>query len=264
MKASDGRRQVGVIGHGAVGSVVAEAIEQRWGNVELAGVYALSAVPDRYRVASFDELLRRSDLVVEAASQQAVASYGPAVVDASVDLLVVSVGALRDEALLARLRSGTGRLLVTSGAIGGVDQLRAASLLGGLDHVFLTTRKPPHALVQPWMATDLVETLRTTAEPIVVFDGFARDAVERFPASINVAATLALVTVGFDRVHVRLIAEPGATHVEHLVEAAGAAGSYEFRFRNTPSSTNARTSAITPYAVLRGLADLDADTVIGF
>jgi predicted dinucleotide-utilizing enzyme len=28
--------------------------------------------------------------------------------------------------------------------------------------------------------------------------------------------------------------------------------------------TNPRTSAITPYAVLRGLSDLDAHTVIGF
>ena len=58
--------------------------------LELAGVYAHSPVPDRYLLDSFDELLERSDLVVEAASQEAVSSYGPAVVDARADLLVVA------------------------------------------------------------------------------------------------------------------------------------------------------------------------------
>ena len=77
------------------------------------------------------------------------------------------------------------------------------------------------------------------------------------------AATLALATVGFDRVRVRLIAGPAAEHVEHLIEATGASGSYEFRFRNVASTLDTRTSAITPYAVLRGLVDLDAHTVIG-
>ena len=263
MSTPNGHRRVGVIGHGAVGSVVAHALERGQVGLELAGVYAHSPVPDRYLLDSFDELLERSDLVVEAASQEAVSSYGPAVVDARADLLVVSVGALREDTLLATLRSGHGRLLVTTGAVGGIDQLRAASLLGGLEHVALTTRKAPRALVRPWMDAELVDRLTNGTEPIVAFDGFAREAVERFPTSINVAATLALATVGFDRVRVRLIAEPTAKHVEHLIEATGASGSYEFRFRNVASTLNTRTSAITPYAVLRGLVDLDAHTVIG-
>lgn len=261
---SQGPRRVGVIGHGAVGSVVAEALEVSSGRVVLSGVYAHSEVPSRYRVGSLGELLDRSDLVVEAASQEAVVAHGPLVVARAIDLLVVSVGALRDEALLATLRTGPGRLLVTTGAIGGLDQLRAATLLAPLDAVCLTTRKPPEALVRPWMDADLVARLTTGDEPVVVFDGVARDAVERFPASVNVAATLALVTVGFDRVRVRVVADPAARHVEHLVEASGPAGSYEFRFRNEASPTNPRTSAVTPYAVLRGLVDLDASVVMGF
>jgi aspartate dehydrogenase len=253
-----------------VGSVVAGALEGGYPaadrpDVMLAGVYADSPVPDRYRTDSFDELLGRSDLVVEAASQEAVAAYGPATVDAGTDLLVVSVGALRDGALLDRLRSGPGRLLVTTGAIGGLDQLRAASLLGELDRVELTTTKPARALVQPWMDDDLTAALTDpgTTEPVEVYDGPAREAVERFPRSVNVAATLSLTTVGFDRVRVRLVADPAADHVEHRIEASGAAGSYRFRFRNVPSDANVRTSAVTPYAVLRGLGDLDAHVVIG-
>ncbi|MEZ5144259.1 MAG: aspartate dehydrogenase domain-containing protein [Acidimicrobiales bacterium] len=257
-------RRVGVIGHGAVGSVVAEALDRGVPGLVLAGVHARSPVPDRYRAGSFDELLSGADLVVEAASQEAVASYGPAVVAAGADLLVVSVGALRDDGLLATLGRGAGRLLVTTGAIGGVDQLRAAALLGSLDEVSLTTTKPPRALVRPWMSAAEAAAVEEATAPVAVYDGPAREAVERFPTSVNVAATLSLVTIGFDRVHVRLVADPATDHVEHHIVARGAAGDYEFRFRNVPSPANVRTSAVTPFAVLRGLADLDAHTVIGF
>jgi aspartate dehydrogenase len=264
MTVASGRRRVGLIGHGAVGSVIAEGLERGVEQLSLAGVYAHSTVPDRYRIESFDELVERSDLVVEAASQEAVRAYGPTAVAAAKDLLIVSVGALSDPSLLTTLRAGMGRLLVTNGAIGGIDQLRAASLLSELDRVSLTTRKAPHALVRPWMSPDLLDRMDNGDEPTVVFDGPARDAVERFPASINVAATLALSTIGFDRVRVRLIADPSAVSVEHVIEATGPAGTYQFRFSNAASMTNPRTSAITPYAVLRGLSDLDAHTVIGF
>ncbi len=258
------RRRVGVVGYGAVGSVIAEGLDGGMGELSLAGVYAASPVPDRHRVDSFGELLDRSDLVVEAASQEAVHAYGPTAVGAGRDLVVVSVGALVDPSLLAALGSGDGRLLVTTGAIGGIDQLRAASLLGGLERVSLTTRKPPRALVRPWMDADLVGRMVDGDDPTIVFDGTARDAVERFPASINVAATLSLSTIGFERVRVRLVADPSASSVEHHIEAVGPAGTYEFRFHNVASATNPKTSAVTPYAVLRGLADLHTHTVIGF
>jgi aspartate dehydrogenase len=258
------RTRVGIIGHGAVGSVIAEHLaDRRVDGCVLAGVHAHSPVPDRYRAPSFDALLAASDLVVEAASQEAVAAYGPAVVEAGADLLVVSVGALRDDALLARLHGGAGRLLVTTGALGGVDHLRAAALGRGLDRVRLTTTKRPAALVEPWMDAELAEQVGTTDQPLTVFDGAAREAVERFPTSVNVAATLALVTVGFDRVRVRLVADPAAERVEHLVEAEGPLGAWSFSIANVASVANPRTSAITPYAVLRALGDLGAHVIIG-
>lgn len=258
------RRRVGVIGYGAVGSVVAEHLAAHLvEGCDLAGAYAHSPVPDAHRVPSLDALLAASDVVVEAASQDAVAAYGPTVVASGADLVVVSVGALRDDALLDRLRTGRGRLLVTTGALGGVDQLRAAAIGGGLDRVTLTTRKPPGALVEPWMDADLVERLRTGDEVVVVFEGVAREAVARFPTSVNVAATLALVTVGFDRVGVRLIADPVARRVEHLVEAEGGLGAWSFSIGNVASRANPRTSAVTPYAVIRALGDLGAHTVVG-
>ena len=104
MTVASRRRRVGLIGHGAVGSVIAEGLERGVEQLSLAGVYAHSTVPDRYRIGSFDELVERSDLVVEAASQEAVRAYGPTAVATGKDLLIVSVGALADPSLLTTLR----------------------------------------------------------------------------------------------------------------------------------------------------------------
>jgi len=88
--------------------------------------------------------------------------------------------------------------------------------------------------------------------------------VAAFPESVNVAATLSLVTVGFDRVRVRIIADPAATRVTHRIGVVGAAGEWHLTLRNRPSAINPRTSALTPFAVLRGLHDLGATVVIGW
>src|SRR2546426_11142805 len=65
------------------------------------------------------------------------------------DRLVMSVGALADPALMARITTAAERhgrrLHVPAGAIGGLDVLRAASL-DRLDEGTLITSKPPRAL----------------------------------------------------------------------------------------------------------------------
>ncbi|HMG44141.1 MAG TPA: aspartate dehydrogenase domain-containing protein [Acidimicrobiales bacterium] len=262
---------VGVIGAGAIGSVVAEALAR--GEVpgcRLAGVLRRSgptvvAAGLDLLVASIGELVDRSDVVVEAAGAQALADHGPAVVDAGVDLLVVSVGALVDDRLRAHLcdtHEGRGRVLLSSGAIGGLDLLRAAALMGPVHSVRLTTVKRPQALERPWMSDDERAQLLRSRHPHTVFSGSARDAVRRFPDSSNVAATLALATTGFDATHVDIVAEAEAARVRHRIEVEADAGRYELTVENTPSA-NPRTSAVTPYAVLRALADRDARLIVG-
>jgi aspartate dehydrogenase len=260
---------VGVIGHGTIGSVVVEALA--CGEVpgcRLAAVLTRTpagagrpAVPAA--VASRDDLLASSRLVVEAADSHAVAEHGAAIVDAGIDLLVVSVGALADDRLRARLCTPSGgRLLLSSGAIGGLGLLRSAALYGPLREVRLTTTKPPPALERPWMTEAERARLRSATRPVTVYAGTARDAVDRFPQSVNVAATLALATVGFDETRVEVVADPAATRVRHDIAVEAAAGRYAVSIENVPSSSP-RTSAVTPYAVLRALRDLTATLVVG-
>lgn len=259
--------RVGVLGAGAIGSVVASALaDGRIEGCELGGVLRRPGGAKVFReVDDLDALLVASDLVVEAAGQEVVADYGPTVLAAGVDLLVSSVGALVDDALWARLRepsAGRGRLLLTSGAIGGLDLFRAAALMGPLDRVRLLTTKPPRALLAPWMDERLRHAVETSAEPVTVFEGVARDAVARFPTSVNVAATLALATIGFDRTEVVVVANPATASVSHEILVEGAAGRYEVRVDNRPSD-NPKTSAITPFSIIRALGDTGRQVLIG-
>ncbi len=271
---------VGVIGQGAIGSVVTGALGRgevpgcrlsgvlrRSGPASVAGLRPQAGRSGQGPVAvgSIDELVRVSQVVVEAAGAGALTDHGPAVVGAGVDLLVVSVGALVDDDLRARLcgaGDGRGRVLLSSGAIGGLDLLRAAALMGPVHSVQLTTAKRPEALERPWMTDDELRRLRASQDPVTVFTGSARDAVRRFPESANVAATLALATTGLDATRVELIARAGTDRVRHRIEVDAEAGRYELTVENTPSA-NPRTSAVTPYAVLRALSDLSAAVVIG-
>ncbi len=197
-------RAVGIIGSGAIGGPIAAALTA--GEVPhctLAGV--LGRHDDRTAVAA---LASRADVVVEAASQEAVATHGPVIVAGGADLLVMSVGALIDASLRTRLSGGPGRVLLSTGAIGGVDILRAAAACAPFDHVSLRTTKRPAALERPWMDDRMRDRLRASAERIVVFAGNGLDAVERFPASVNVAATIGFATVGVERLAVEVVADP--------------------------------------------------------
>lgn len=260
--------RVGVIGTGAIGGPVIEAL--RKGEIPGCRLGAVmrrsgnSRLSQEVSPVKLDEVIRRCDLVVEAAGQEALAEFGPAIVEAGLDLMVLSVGALVDDDLMTRLLpSGGGQVLISTGAIGGIDALKAAMLLRPLEQVRLTSLKPSRALLQPWMGHETRKALLTRSDPVEVFRGSARKAVRLFPESANVAGILALATVGFDKLEVSIHGSKTRTMVEHRVAATGAAGSYEFVFRNRPSQSNVRTSAITPYAVLRTLREFGEQLVRG-
>jgi aspartate dehydrogenase len=259
---------VGVIGTGAIGAPIIDSL--RGGLVpgcRLSGILTRSRLPDNIgslAAPSLKDLIDRSDLIVEAAGHAALSELGPPVIENGKDLLVVSVGALVDDDLRARLtQENGGRLLISTGAVGGLDILAAAMLVEPLESVSLTSRKQSNTLVHSWMPAALQERLSSGEIETDAFIGPAREAVTLFPESANIAATLALATVGFDRLHVRMVGVPDALEAEHRVTATGRAGSYEFVFRNRPAETNPRTSAITPFSVIRALRGLRAHIVVG-
>ena len=206
-------------------------------------------------VTSLPALLAlQPELVVEAAGHEAVRAHGAACLRAGADLLIASVGALADADLLAELEAAARvahrQVLLPSGALAGLDYLQAARL-AGLHTVCLRSRKPPLA----WRGTP-AETLLdlgalTSAQTF--FRGSAREAARLYPKNANVAATLALCTLGLDATQVELVADPAVPGNVHEIEASGAAGELHLRLSNAASPDNPKTSLVTPYSLLRSV-----------
>ena len=192
------------------------------------------------------------DLVVECAGHQAVRQFAPAVLSAGLDMVLVSIGALADDALFDALemaaKSGRGQMILPAGAIGGIDLLAALALAGDTQVTYRGT-KPPAA----WRGTPAEKAcdLEALTEACEFFSGTARDAAMMYPKNANVAATLALAGPGFDATQVRLIADPAAKGNAHAFEVESAAGRFSVQVDNSVSSGNAQTSVATVYSVIR-------------
>ena len=259
MKQDNKAMRVALIGHGAIGRVIAAELLALGpaAGVELVGVLcrhaeegAGLAVPVLTEIEAL--LALGPQLVVEAAGHEAVRCHGEACLEAGADLLIVSVGALSDAALLEALQRKAGaegrQVLLPSGALAGLDWLQAARL-AGLDSVCYRSRKPPQA----WRDTpaEALLDLATVREPTVFFRGTAREAARQYPKNANVAATLALCTLGLDQTRVELIADPQASGNVHEIEAQSQVGRISLQVQNLPSPDNPKTSLVTPYSALR-------------
>lgn len=237
--------RVGLLGDGHISGVVRDAVEASR-PYRVVGTYGRD-----------DAIDTDLDVVVEAATQQAVRERVPGLLAAGVDVILLSVGALADAGLRATLLApgGPGRIIACTGAIGGLDQVRALRAAGPLREVALESRKLPATLIQPWMDAHLQERLRRGTEEIVLADGLAADVARQFPASANVAASLALAADAWDAATARIIADPTAAETRHEVTAIGVVGAVRAVVTNDPSPERPRSSAVVAWAALRSLDD---------
>lgn len=212
-------------------------------------------LPKTREAKIFKEALREVDLVVEAASQEAVAAYGPTVIGSGKDMMILSVGALADAKLESTLNalSATcgGRLYIPSGALAGLDALKSASV-GELREVHLRTRKPPASL-----GLTGVEAAK------VIYTGTAREAVKKYPKNVNVAAALSLAGIGFDRTQVSIIADPAVRRNTHVITVEGDFGRMELTIENEPHPGNPRTSKLAAYSAIALLRQLAGGKRVG-
>ena len=259
--------RVGIIGGGTIARLFLEHI--RRGDLGAAQVVAIAGRSESSRgkllaqefgvpfVTGLAELLARTpDVVVEAASHDAVREYAAPLLEKGIATIVLSAGALCDEALRARLEGaaeqGGALLYVPSGGICGLDGLRAACI-AGVDEVTIAVTKPPAA----WRGIPYVEQLKVDlsalTEPRVLFDGPARSGVPLFPANVNIAAVLSMAGIGFDRTRLKVVADPQLTHNTHFIEIKGRTGNISIKIENVPSPENPKTAWLACYSALAAL-----------
>jgi aspartate dehydrogenase len=254
--------RVGLIGQGAIAQYVAHGLPAIGARLEL--VLIRQGRGDAARIAFGAEVALSEgiegyspDIMVDCAGHQGLAQHGAAILRAGIPLVTVSLGALADPQLEAELRQaacdGDTRLILCSGALGGLDALRAARM-GRLDSVTYTGRKPPAGWAGS-RAEEVLDLSEPLCGPVTHFEGSARQAALLYPKNANVAAAVALAGAGFDQTCVRLIADPAADGNIHEVEAVGDFGTMRFAITGRTLPDNPRTSALAAMSVLSALAD---------
>jgi aspartate dehydrogenase len=211
-----------------------------------------------------DLLTQEPDLVIECASHGALRQYGEAVLEAGIDLIAVSVGILaepeyRDRLLTAAAQSGA-RLIIPSGAIGGVDVVKAARH-ADLDSVTYTTRKAP-ALWRNTPAEEMVD-LSAVSKPVLFFDDTAERAALLFAEKANVTATLALAGLGFEKTGVQFWADPDYPRSTHQIALTGTTGTMTIELANTVSPLDRKSSWLTAMSIVDAVRGRNATLRVG-
>ena len=267
------RLKVGIVGCGAMGSQIAAACLERYPRaVELTAVCDIDqkrvsalnlSLKKKVRVLGLDRLIREVDLVIESSSASASADIVERCIKNKTSCMVMSVGGLLGrEALLEKAAKSGVNIYVPSGALCGIDALKAASV-GKIESVTLTTRKPPGGLEgAPYLVKNRID-VRAIKEETVVFEGSASDAVKGFPANVNVSAVLSLAGIGSKKTRVRIVTSPEYTKNIHEVEIRGDSGSIITRTENVPSRANPKTSALAIYSAIATLGEIVKSVRIG-
>jgi aspartate dehydrogenase len=201
----------------------------------------------------------RPEVVLEAASHEAVREQLVALLEGGISVVVLSAGALADDTLRARAEgaaTASGALLyVPSGGIGGLDALKGACA-AGVDEVTIQVAKPPAAWKGiPYVVALGIDLDRLTA-PATLFEGAAREGVPHFPQNVNIAAVLSMAGIGFDRTRLKVVADPALTHNTHSIRVSGVSGRFSVNLENVPAPGNPKTAWLACYSALAALRQL--------
>jgi aspartate dehydrogenase len=272
MTADQSELRVAIGGFGAIGGAVARRLDRGLPGVRLVAVSAQDAARAARRVAELERpvpviplgaLAAEAEVVVECAPAAAFRAVALPAIEAGRIFLPVSVGQLLEQDdLVARAAATGARIIVPTGALLGLDAVRAAAE-GTIHSVTMVTRKPPRGLAgAPWLERHGIR-LDDLAAPLKVFAGSARDGARGFPANVNVAAALSLAGIGPDRTRLEIWADPGVSRNTHRILVEADSARFEMTIENVPSEANPRTGKITALSVIAALRGLTATLKVG-
>lgn len=253
-----------IIGCGNIGSGVAREAE---GMSEVSSVSVLDGNLEKVDslcqslskagpASALSEAIQECDLVCEAASPEAAREVLPLAMAAGKDCLLMSMGALVDDAfreeMLEASRKSGARIIIPSGAICGLDGLRAASV-AEIDEVELITTKSAAGFAGSPLLEGVMADAETLTSPRILFQGSAREAVVALPRNVNVAAAVSLSGVGFDRTKVTVVLDPAARRNRHELRVRGSFGEIRCEASNEPSPENPASSYLAALSAISAL-----------
>jgi aspartate dehydrogenase len=216
----------------------------------------LDAIGLNSPILPLSQLPQAAELVVECLPAASFDTIADSTLAAGKGLMVLSVGQLaRREDLIPAFRAAGQRLIVPTGAILGLDVVRALAR-GEVTAARIITRKPPKGLAgAPHLVTSGIDVMALAA-PTLVFSGTAREAIRGFPANVNVAVALSLAGIGVDRTHCEIWADPVESANVHTIEVETAGTAVSMTIRGRPDPRNPRTSQMTSLSAVQALKRL--------
>lgn len=264
--------KVGIAGFGTIGRVVARHIEASERPLRLAAVSAgdrgraeaaMAQLRTPIPILDTAALVAASDVIVDSAPTAAFRDIAETTLRAGKTLVTVSGAALMQwpEAVdLARAHNG--RIILATGALLGLDAVRAAAI-GTIHSVTMVTRKPVKSLVKAEHVVRNKIDLSGLTAPLKIFEGSAREGAIAFPANVNVAAALGMAGVGPDRTRLEIWADPMLERNTHRIVVDADSARLELAIENVPTDENPGTGRITALSLVAALQDLVSPIRIG-
>jgi len=264
--------KVGIAGYGTIGRKVAAALDRGIDGLALAAVCArdrakaaaaMRALEGQVPLVDADGLAQAADVIVECVPRAAFIAIAEPALEAGRVLVTVSgAGLLAHPEVVDLAKRHGGRIILATGALLGLDAVRAAAE-GTIRSITMVTRKPPKSLKgAPYLDETGIDVLRVNA-PTKVFDGSARDGAKGFPANVNVAAALGLAGIGPDRTRLEIWADPTVTRNTHSIKVESDEARFQMTIENVPSDENPATGKITALSVIACLRGLVAPLKVG-
>ena len=255
---------IGIAGLGAIGSAVGRALDK--GIDGLAWIAASDIKPNEefpgIPLMNFEEIADCCDIIVECLPPAAVPELAKCVIDRNKTLVLISSCALlMYPEILKSHDISTGRIIVPSGALLGIDGVKALKKLGIKKSIIASTKPPMGFSGAPYvekMGIDLTQIKEKTR----IFQGNALEASKGFPANVNVAATLSLAGIGPKNTQVEIWADPEATGNTHEITVSGEFSTIKARIENTPDPANPKSSMLAAQSIVSALEDLNNALVV--
>jgi len=266
--------RIGLAGFGNVGQDVARRLSE--GAIPEATLVAVSArsLPRATLnaavlyppplVVPLAELPALVDVVVECATADSFPEIARLTLSAGRMLIAVSAGGVPNcPEMIELARAHGGRVKIASGALPGLDILRCASE-GRIRRVHLRSQIKPGSMAHEAYVRDrgFDFAKNPPSAPVKVFEGSAGEAAAAFPRHFNVAVSLSLGGIGFDRTTVEVWVDPDIQGAIHTVEVDADDIGLTMQSRNRPSA-NPRTSRIVSPSILAAIRSLLSPVLVG-
>lgn len=269
------KKNISIIGCGAIGSELALSVDRMMmENVTISSLLDIKLenaenlkskltnnnpiIFNNFTDYINSDSIKDVDLVVETASQNALIDYLNSIILLKKDVLVMSVGGFANpdffSQVLKNVEKNDINLYLPSGAIAGIDAIK--SVRNSISYVTLTTTKNPNSLKDSPFFKKTNLTIGSIKKRTLIFEGSAIEAVQNFPANVNVAALLGLAGIGIEKTKVNVIADPSLRINKHEIKVIGKFGELIIRVKNIPSPTNPKTSYLAILSVIESLRSI--------